>query len=73
MTTIETRFLDAEGETLDVATHATVAEAKADLPAITSGAWVMERRTVYATTGRPDSYKLIASGGDSGALRAAGF
>jgi hypothetical protein len=73
MTTIETRFLDAEGETLDIATHATIAEAKADLPAITSGAWVMERRTVYAATGRPDSYKLIASGGDCGALRAAGF
>ena len=73
MTTIETRFLDAEGETLDIATHATIAEAKADLPVITSGAWVMERRTVYAATGRPDSYKLIASGGDCGALRAAGF
>lgn len=73
MITIETRFLDTEGETLDIATHATIAEAKADLPAITSGAWVIERRTVYAATGRPDSYKLIASGGDSVALRAAGF
>ncbi len=73
MTTIETRFLDAEGETLDIATHATVAEAKADLPIITSGAWVMERRTVHATTGRPDSYRILACGGDAAALRAAGF
>jgi len=73
MTTIETRFFDAEGEQHNVEIFPNVREARANLPRVTAGFWVMERRTVYAATGRPDSYKLIASGGDSGALRAAGF
>ncbi len=73
-TTIETRVFDSSGELLEVETNETVAEAKAFLPAIKNGgAWVIEKRTVYERTGRPDAYKLIASGGDCGALRAAGF
>lgn len=72
-TVIETRFFDAEGETVDISTHDTVTEARADLPAIECGAWVMERRTRYNRPGRPDLYQLIASGGDARALKAAGF
>jgi len=72
-TVIETRFLDAEGETVDVSTHDTVTEARADLPAIECGAWVMERRTCYNRPGRPDLYRVIACGGDARALKAAGF
>jgi len=72
-TVIETRFFDAEGESLDISTHDTVTEARADLAGIPCAAWVMERRTCYDRPGRPDLYRVIACGGDTRALKAAGF
>lgn len=74
-TIIELRELDQDGESIDCASFDTMADAKAQLPELRGAtvAWVMERRTIYSSTGKSDRYELLATFGNAEALRAGGW
>lgn len=74
-TIVEVRELDHDGDAIDCACFDTITDAKAQLPDLRGAtvAWVIERRTIYAATGKSDRYELLATFGDAEALRAGGW